>query len=84
MDSHRARHRRSLVAGLAHVLITENLVDLDFLHTYCVGFDEETMPEDARGKNLSYRDYILGTGYDQVEKTPAWHPPSRKCRKSAS
>ena len=60
------------VAGLAHVLITENLVDLDFLHTYCVGFDEETMPEDARGKNLSYRDYILGTGCDQVEKTPAW------------
>lgn len=30
------------------------------------------MPEDARGKHLSYRDYIMGTGYDQVEKTPAW------------
>lgn len=62
----------ALVAGLAHVMISQNLVDLDFLHTYCVGFDEESMPEDARGKHLSYRDYIMGTGYDQVEKTPAW------------
>ena len=62
----------ALVAGIAHELISQNLVDLDFLHTYCVGFDEESMPEDARGKHLSYRDYIMGTGYDQVEKTPAW------------
>lgn len=62
----------ALVAGLAHVLITEDLVDLDFLHKYCVGFDEETLPKDARGKNLSYRDYVMGTGYDKVEKTPAW------------
>ena len=62
----------ALAAGIAHELISKNLVDLDFLHTYCVGFDEESMPEDARGKNLSYRDYIMGTGYDKVEKTPAW------------
>lgn len=62
----------ALVAGIAHELITKDLVDLDFLHTYCVGFDEESMPEEARGKNLSYRDYIMGTGYDKVEKTPAW------------
>lgn len=62
----------ALVAGLAHVLISENLVDLDFLHTYCVGFDEESMPEDAQGKHLSYTDYVMGTGYDKVEKTPAW------------
>ena len=58
----------ALVAGIAHELITKDLVDLDFLHTYCVGFDEESMPEEARGKNLSYRDYIMGTGYDKVEK----------------
>lgn len=62
----------ALVAGIAHELITKDLVDLDFLHTYCMGFDEESMPEEARGKNLSYRDYIMGTGYDKVEKTPAW------------
>lgn len=61
----------ALVAGLAHVLITENLVDTDFLHTYCVGYDEETLPEGAPA-NSSYVSYIMGTGYDMVEKTPAW------------
>ena len=62
----------ALVAGLAHELIVNDWVDTEFLHTYCVGFDEETMPEAYRGKNMSYRDYIMGTGYDMVEKTPEW------------
>lgn len=62
----------ALVAGLAHELIANEWVDIDFLHTYCVGYDEETMPEAYRGKNMSYRDYIMGTGYDKVEKTPEW------------
>ncbi|WP_165053573.1 MULTISPECIES: DMSO/selenate family reductase complex A subunit [unclassified Adlercreutzia] len=62
----------ALVAGIAHVLIAEDLVDHDFLDTYCVGFDEKTLPEDAKGQNLSYTDYIMGTGYDKIEKTPAW------------
>ncbi len=62
----------ALVAGIAHWLIENDKVDTDFLHTYCVGFDEETMPESYQGKNMSYRDYVMGTGYDKVEKTPAW------------
>ena len=62
----------ALVAALAHELIENDLVDLDFLHTYVVGFDEESMPEDAQGQNLSYYDYVMGAGYDKVEKTPAW------------
>lgn len=62
----------ALVAGLAHELIESNLVDLEFLHTYVTGFDEDTMPEDAKGANASYYDYVMGTGYDKVEKTPAW------------
>lgn len=62
----------ALVASIAHYLIENDLVDLDFLHTYCVGYDEETMPEAYQGKNMSYRDYIMGTGYDKVEKTTAW------------
>lgn len=62
----------ALVAGLAHVLISEDLVDHEFLDAYCIGYDENTLPEDAKGKNLSYVDYIMGTGYDKVEKTPAW------------
>ena len=62
----------ALVAGIAHYLIKHDMVDLDFLHTYCVGYDEETMPEAYRGKNLSYYAYIMGEGYDKVEKTPEW------------
>lgn len=62
----------ALVAGIAHYLITNDLADLEFLHTYCVGFDEETMPEAYKGKNMSYRAYVMGEGYDKVEKTPEW------------
>lgn len=62
----------ALVAGIAHYLIQHDMCDMDFLHTYCVGFDEQTMPEAYQGKNMSYFDYVMGTGYDKVEKTPAW------------
>ncbi|MGN0078593.1 MAG: DMSO/selenate family reductase complex A subunit [Coriobacteriales bacterium] len=62
----------ALVAGLAHELISAKLVDQDFLDTYVVGFEEKTMPGEYKGKNLSYKDYVMGTGYDKVEKTPAW------------
>lgn len=61
----------ALVAGIAHVLIAENLVDQEFLDTYCVGFDASTLPPGAPC-NASYRDYVLGTGEDGVAKTPAW------------
>lgn len=61
----------ALVAGIAHELIASDLVDVDFLHTYCVGYDEETLPEGAP-ENSSYYAYVMGTGYDMVEKTPAW------------
>ncbi len=62
----------ALVAGIAHELITNDWVDLDFLHKYCQGYDEETMPESAKGQNKSYYAYIMGEGYDMVEKTPEW------------
>ncbi len=61
----------ALVAGLAHVLISENLVDQPFLDRYCVGYDEKTLPADAP-KNGHYKAYILGQGEDGVEKTPQW------------
>ncbi len=57
----------ALCAAMAHELIVNDRVDLDFLHTYCVGYDEETLPLDARGQNASYRAYIMGEGYDLVE-----------------
>ena len=62
----------ALVAGIAHWLIKNDKVDTEFLHKYCVGFDEETMPEAYQGKSMSYSAYVLGSGYDKVEKTPAW------------
>ena len=65
----------ALVSAIAHEWIANDKVDLDFLNTYCVGYDETTMPDSAKGKNLSYKDYIMGTGYDMVEKTPEWAAP---------
>lgn len=65
----------ALVSAIAHELIANDQIDLDFLHTYCVGYDEETMPESAKGQNKSYYDYIMGTGYDMIEKTPEWAAP---------
>ena len=62
----------ALVAALAHEFICNGAIDLDFLHEYCVGFDEETMPADYRGRRMSYRDYVMGQGYDCIEKTPEW------------
>ncbi|NIG73694.1 dimethyl sulfoxide reductase subunit A [Klebsiella sp. Ap-873] len=61
----------ALVAGLAHVMISENLVDQPFLDKYCVGYDETTLPADAP-HNGHYKAYILGDGDDGTEKTPQW------------
>jgi anaerobic dimethyl sulfoxide reductase subunit A len=61
----------ALVSGLAYVLITENMVDEDFLRRYCVGYEEATMPEGIPPYN-SYKDYILGTGPDGIAKSPGW------------
>lgn len=79
----------ALVSALAYEFIKNNKVDLDFLHTYCVGYDEETMPASAKGQNKSYKDYIMGTGYDKLAKTPEWAAPitqipADKIRKLAS
>lgn len=61
----------ALVSALAWVLITEKLVDQEFLDIYCVGYDEKTMPADIPQSN-SYKDYILGNGPDGTPKTPGW------------
>ncbi|WKS82309.1 dimethylsulfoxide reductase subunit A [Edwardsiella tarda] len=61
----------ALVAGLAHVLISEDLVDQPFLDRYCVGYDERTLPAGAPA-NGHYKAYILGQGPDKTAKTPAW------------
>lgn len=64
----------ALVNAIAHVLITEELVDQAFLDAYCVGYDEKTLPASAPA-NGSYKDYILGQGPDGLAKTPEWAAP---------
>lgn len=61
----------ALIAAMVHVMLQENLHDQAFLDTYCVGFDEEHLPEGAPA-NASYRSYVEGKGPDGVEKTPEW------------
>lgn len=65
----------ALCSALVHEFIKDGKTDEDFLAAYTVGWNEATMPESAQGKNLSYKDYIMGTGYDKVEKTPEWAAP---------
>lgn len=61
----------ALAAGLAYVMITEDMVDQEFLDTYCVGYDEDTLPVSAP-RGASYKSYILGEGPDGTPKTPEW------------
>lgn len=61
----------ALAAGLAYVMITEDLVDQAFLDRYCVGYDEDTLPPSTPPQS-SYKAYILGQGEDGTAKTPAW------------
>jgi len=61
----------ALIAALAYVIVKENLYDKEFMATYAVGFDEDTLPEGAP-RNSSYMAYIMGRGSDKVAKTPEW------------
>ena len=65
----------ALCSAIAYEWIANGQVNKEFLDAYCVGYDEDTMPESAKGQNKSYKDYIMGTGYDMVEKTPEWAAP---------
>ncbi|RKF20068.1 dimethyl sulfoxide reductase subunit A [Alginatibacterium sediminis] len=61
----------ALVSAIAHVMISEDLVDQQFLDTYCVGYDESTLPKSAPA-NSDYKSHILGKGDDKTPKTPEW------------
>ena len=60
----------AMMSAMAHVMITESLVDAAFVAGHCVGFDDTQMPDGAKGAE-SYKDYILGTR-DKTPKTPRW------------
>ncbi|TIH12814.1 dimethyl sulfoxide reductase subunit A [Marinifilum sp. JC120] len=61
----------ALICALAYVMITEDIVDHDFIKRCTVGYDEESMPEGVPAGN-SYKSYILGKGKDGQPKTPEW------------
>lgn len=61
----------ALVAGMAHVMISEGLHAQAFLDSHCQGFDEKHMPKGVPAGN-SYRSYLMGEGPDGIEKTPKW------------
>lgn len=60
----------ALADAIAWVLWTENLQDQAFMDKFCLGFDEEHMPEGIPAGE-SYKSYIFGAK-DGIEKTPAW------------
>ncbi len=62
----------ALCAALIHEFIDMGKIDEGFLSSYTVGWDDSTMPSANKSRNLSYKDYILGKGYDRIPKTPEW------------
>lgn len=60
----------ALMDAMAYVIITENLHDQEFLNKYCVGFDDDHMPEGVPGEE-SLKSYLLGKK-DGIPKTPEW------------
>ncbi|OPY70421.1 MAG: Dimethyl sulfoxide reductase DmsA precursor [Syntrophorhabdaceae bacterium PtaU1.Bin034] len=63
----------ALFAAMAQVMIAENLHDQRFLDTYCLGFDEEHLPE-GTDPGESFKAYVLGQADGQA-KTPEWAAP---------
>ena len=64
----------AFLLAVAYIMITEDedgsILDWDFLHRCCVGFDAESMPDDAT-TDENFHDYVLGA-YDGIPKTPEW------------
>lgn len=60
----------ALADAMAYVIWSENLQDQDFMDRFCIGFDEDHMP-DGVPENSSYHSYILGK-QDGIPKSPEW------------
>ncbi|RKS87579.1 anaerobic dimethyl sulfoxide reductase subunit A [Orbus hercynius] len=61
----------ALVAAIGYTFIEQNLIDEAMLATYCVGWDEKTLPQNAPAHS-DYKSYLLGLGEDNTAKTPEW------------
>ena len=60
----------AMMAAMAHTMITEGLIDEEYVNRVAVGFDDQHMPEGYDGEE-SFKAYILGES-DGVPKTPEW------------
>ncbi|MGN0266981.1 MAG: DMSO/selenate family reductase complex A subunit [Lachnospiraceae bacterium] len=63
----------ALADAMAYVIWSEGLQDQAFMDRYCLGFDEEHMPEGIPAGE-SYHSYLFGKK-DGVCKTPEWAEP---------
>jgi len=60
----------ALASAINYVLVEEDYYDKKFLDKYCLGFDENTLPEGVPSKE-SYLSYLNGEK-DGIKKTPLW------------
>ena len=60
----------ALADAMAYVIWSEGLQDQAFMDKYCIGFDEEHMPEGIPAGE-SYKTYLFGEK-DGIAKTPEW------------
>ena len=60
----------AMLAAMAYVILTENLLDRNFLDTYCIGFDKAHMPQGYENEE-TMEEYLLGTR-DGIPKTTEW------------
>lgn len=60
----------ALADGMAYVIWSEGLQDQHFMDTYCLGFDEQHMPEGIPGGE-SYYSYLFGMK-DGICRNPEW------------
>ncbi len=60
----------AMMTAMAYVMLSEGLLNIDFIRQYCVGWDASTMPPGFESEE-SYTDYLLGAR-DGTPKTPEW------------
>jgi anaerobic dimethyl sulfoxide reductase subunit A len=60
----------ALACAMAYVIVSEGLHDKNFIDKYCLGFDDEHLP-DGIPAGESYFAYLFGKK-DGVQKTPEW------------
>lgn len=60
----------AMMSAMAYVLLTEGLIDAEFVRTHCIGWDSSQMPAGVEQAE-TYSDYLLGTR-DGIRKTPDW------------